>query len=132
MCACARVCLTHQGCNLYVKNLDESISDDWLRANFGKFGTITSARVMRDQTTGASKGFGFVCYSTPEEASAAIQKMNNKMFMGKPVYVALSQVQCATHTQFCACACVRMRVCLCVCPPRFPKSQAQPTNRWRT
>lgn len=81
-----------QGCNLYVKNLDETINDDWLRTNFGKFGTITSARVMRDPTTGSSKGFGFVCFSTPEEASAAIQKMNNKMFMGKPVYVALSQV----------------------------------------
>jgi polyadenylate-binding protein len=75
-----------------VKNLDESINDDWLRTQFGKYGTITSARVMRDQTTGSSKGFGFVCYSTPEEASAAIQKLNNKMFMGKPVYVALSQV----------------------------------------
>lgn len=82
----------YQGCNLYIKNLDESLDDEWLRTNFGKFGTITSARVMRDQATGSSKGFGFVCFSTPEEASSAIQKMNNKMFMGKPVYVALSQV----------------------------------------
>lgn len=40
-----------QGCNLYIKNLDESLSDDWLRTTFGKFGTITSARVMRDPHT---------------------------------------------------------------------------------
>ena len=34
----------YQGCNLYIKNLDESLNDEWLRTNFGKFGTITSAR----------------------------------------------------------------------------------------
>lgn len=82
----------YQGCNLYIKNLDESLDDEWLRTTFGKFGTITSARVMRDPATQVSKGFGFVCLSTPEEAQSAITKMNNKMCLGKPIYVALSQV----------------------------------------
>jgi polyadenylate-binding protein len=80
----------YQGCNLYIKNLDETATDDWLRQTFGKFGTITSARIMRDQV-GTSRGFGFVCFSSPEEASKAIAQMNNKMCLGKPIYVALSQ-----------------------------------------
>jgi len=73
-----------------VQNLDERANDDWLRQNFGKFGTITSARIMRD-VNGVSRGFGFVCFSQPEEAQAAIAKMHNQMQFGKPIFVALSQ-----------------------------------------
>jgi len=35
--------------NLYIKNLDDSIDDDKLRTSFEQFGTITSAKVMRDK-----------------------------------------------------------------------------------
>merc|ERR1739846_224428 len=37
-----------QGVNLYVKNLDDSVTDDMIRDEFSAMGTITSARVMRD------------------------------------------------------------------------------------
>jgi len=81
-----------QGVNLYVKNLDESIDDEKLRQEFSKFGgTITSAKVMKDEKTGQSKGFGFVCFSTPEEATKAVTEMNGVMLCDKPVYVALAQ-----------------------------------------
>jgi polyadenylate-binding protein len=81
-----------QGVNLYVKNLDESIDDEKLRQEFSKFGgTITSAKVMKDEKTGTSKGFGFVCFSTPEEATKAVTEMNGVMLCDKPVYVALAQ-----------------------------------------
>ncbi|EEY61755.1 polyadenylate-binding protein, putative [Phytophthora infestans T30-4] len=80
----------YQGVNLYVKNLDDQLSDDELREAFAECGTITSSRVMRDPN-GNSRGFGFVCFSTPEEANKAVAEMNGKLISGKPVYVALAQ-----------------------------------------
>ncbi|GMI83676.1 POLY(A) BINDING PROTEIN 8, poly(A) binding protein 8 [Hibiscus trionum] len=79
-----------QAANLYVKNLDDSISDEKLKELFSQYGAITSCKVMRDPN-GVSKGSGFVAFSTPEEASKALAEMNGKMVVGKPLYVALAQ-----------------------------------------
>lgn len=79
-----------QGVNLYIKNLEETVDDDELRQQFSSFGTITSAKVMRDDKV-RSKGFGFVCFSTPEEAALAVNDKNGFSLRGKPIYVALAQ-----------------------------------------
>ena len=156
----------YQGVNLYVKNLTDEVDDEKLRDIFNAYGTITSAKVMRDAVErgsspaheekdkenkkeevpdeelnqedksedkakdksedkpedkseadsatgmkddlnsdlkdgkkenragrmfGKSKGFGFVCFSNPDEASKAVSEMNQKMVNGKPLYVALAQ-----------------------------------------
>merc|ERR1719266_1502260 len=78
-----------QGVNLYVKNLDDTIDDERLRTEFTPFGTITSAKVMCEE--GRSKGFGFVCFSSPEEATKAVTEMNGRIIVAKPLYVALAQ-----------------------------------------
>jgi len=80
----------YQGVNLYVKNLEETIDDAKLRQEFSQCGTITSAKVMHDDK-GVSKGFGFVCFSTPDEATKSVTEMNGKMLGTKPIYVALAQ-----------------------------------------
>lgn len=80
----------YQGVNLYVKNLDDTIDDERLRKEFTPYGNITSAKVMTD-STGRGKGFGFVCFSTPEEATKAVTEMNNRIVGSKPLYVALAQ-----------------------------------------
>lgn len=79
-----------QGLNLYLKNLDDSITDEKLKEMFSEFGTITSYKIMRDPN-GVSRGSGFVAFSTPEEASRALGEMNGKMIVSKPLYVAVAQ-----------------------------------------
>ncbi|GAB1287179.1 Polyadenylate-binding protein [Apodemus speciosus] len=79
----------YQGVNLYVKNLDDSITDERLREVFSTYGVITSAKVMTESSH--SKGFGFVCFSSPEEATKAVTEMNGRIVGTKPLYVALAQ-----------------------------------------
>ncbi|XP_036040214.1 polyadenylate-binding protein 1-like [Onychomys torridus] len=79
----------YQGVNLYVKNLDDSINDERLKEVFSAYGVITSAKVMTESSH--SKGFGFVCFSSPEEATKAVTEMNGRIVGTKPLYVALAQ-----------------------------------------
>jgi polyadenylate-binding protein len=78
------------GVNLYVKNLSEGVNDEQLRGEFEKYGTITSCKVMTDEK-GNSRGFGFVCFSSPEESQRAMTELNGRMMGGKPLYVSMAQ-----------------------------------------
>ncbi|CAC5396800.1 PABPC [Mytilus coruscus] len=79
-----------EGLNVYVKNLDKEIGDERLKNEFSQFGRITSAKVMTTEE-GRSKEFGFVSFSSPEEANKAVTEMNGIVLEGKPLYVCLAQ-----------------------------------------
>lgn len=81
----------YQGTNLYIKNLDDSIDQERLYKEFEPYGTITSAKIVMSDDKTTSRGFGFVCYSTPEEATKAVSEMNGKMIDKKPLYVGLAE-----------------------------------------
>ncbi|XP_022859246.1 polyadenylate-binding protein 7-like [Olea europaea var. sylvestris] len=82
--------LKYQASNVYVKNIDDDITDDELREYFSQCGTITSVKLMLDEK-GMNKGFGFVCFSTPEEAIKAVNTFHGFMLRRKPLYAAIAQ-----------------------------------------
>ncbi|KAK9755528.1 hypothetical protein RND81_01G031900 [Saponaria officinalis] len=82
--------MKYMASNVYIKNICDEVSDEELEELFSKCGTITSAKLMRDDK-GISKGFGFVCFSTPNEATKAVNSFHGYMLHRKPLYVAIAQ-----------------------------------------
>ena len=76
--------------NLYIKNLDESFTQEKIHEEFSKYGQITSLKVMQTET-GSSKGFGFVCFANKDQAKKAIESLNGQQFGNKNLYVSYFQ-----------------------------------------
>ncbi|KAL0354606.1 UNVERIFIED_CONTAM: Polyadenylate-binding protein 6 [Sesamum radiatum] len=75
---------------LYVRNLDRSIDDRKLEQLFSHFGTVVSAKVIRN-SDGVSKEFGFVRFSCQVEAKKAFNSLIRARFQGRTLYLAWAQ-----------------------------------------
>lgn len=72
---------------LFIGNLAWDTTDESLKLAFEAHGQVTYAKVVRDHFTSHSRGYGFVEFSSPEEADAALNKMNGVEIDGRAVRV---------------------------------------------
>ena len=77
--------------NIYVGNLSWSMTDDDLSGLFSQYGTVTSAKILKEKNTGRSKGFGFVEMEDDEAAKTAIANLNENEIQGRKLIVNESQ-----------------------------------------
>ncbi|KAJ5767628.1 RNP-1 like RNA-binding protein [Penicillium manginii] len=75
---------------LFVGGLAWATTDDSLRGAFSEFGNVTDAIVLKDRETGRSRGFGFVTLSSPDEANAAVDAMNEQELDGRRIRVQVA------------------------------------------
>lgn len=73
--------------NIFVAKLSFNTDDDSLREAFEAYGSVDSAKVIMDNYTGRSKGFGFVEMSDQQEASTAIARLNESELDGRTIVV---------------------------------------------
>ena len=73
--------------NLYVSNLGDQITDESLRAIFATHGEVNSSKIIKDHTTGNSRGFGFIDMPNDSHAQSAMEKINGTIVNGRNVSV---------------------------------------------
>jgi len=72
---------------IFVGNLSWDVTDKDLMDTFAAYGTVSEATALKDRDTGKSRGFGFVTMENDSEARAAIDALNGKELMGRPLTV---------------------------------------------
>ncbi|MDP4290471.1 MAG: RNA-binding protein [Bacteroidota bacterium] len=77
--------------NIYVGNLNFSLSGDELKEIFEEYGEVASAKVITDKYTGRSKGFGFVEMPNDTEGETAIKNLNGVEIKGRNMTVNQSE-----------------------------------------
>jgi RNA recognition motif-containing protein len=73
--------------NIYVGNLSFDTNEGELKGLFEAYGEVDSAKIIADQFTGKSRGFGFIEMQNREEGLKAIQELDSKDMGGRNLKV---------------------------------------------
>ncbi|MET0389857.1 MAG: hypothetical protein ABW321_28050 [Polyangiales bacterium] len=74
-------------CRLFVGGLGSAVSEPELRQAFGAFGAIADAVILKDRSTGESRGFGFVTMANRKDAIKAVEDLNGSELNGRRLVV---------------------------------------------
>lgn len=88
------------GANLFIGNLDPSdVDEKLLYDTFSAFGTIIKPpKIMRDDMTNQSRGFGFVSFDAFEASDLAIECMHNQYLCNRQITVQYAFKKASTTT----------------------------------
>jgi nucleolin len=76
---------------LYVGNLSWGVDDSTLENLFSEHGKVAEARVICDRETGRSRGFGFVTFSSADDANNAIESLDGADIQGRTIRVSMAE-----------------------------------------
>jgi cold-inducible RNA-binding protein len=76
---------------LFVGNLSYQTAENDLQDYFSQAGVVTSVNLMLDKMTGKSRGFAFVEFGSPEDATKAVELFHNKEFQGRALTVNIAR-----------------------------------------
>jgi RNA recognition motif-containing protein len=77
--------------NIYVGNLGFDVTEEELRTLFSGYGEVSSVNIVKERSSGQSKGFGFVEMLNNSEADKAMKGLNGTRF--KNQLIRLSQAK---------------------------------------
>lgn len=75
---------------IYVGNLSRDVTKEQLEQFFASAGSVKEAVIIQDQDSGRSKGFGFVTFTTRQEANEAVTRFNGQEFLSHPLKLSMA------------------------------------------
>ncbi len=78
---------SEEDAKLFVGGLAWATTGDSLKDAFSKYGEVTEARVVTEKATGKSRGFGFVSFSSKNQATEAKEGLDNTELDGRTIRV---------------------------------------------
>lgn len=76
---------------LHVGNLPFQTTEEGLREAFEGYGDVRAVRLLLDRETGRPRGFAYVEMSTPAQAQAALDGLNQTDLGGRTLRVGLAR-----------------------------------------
>ena len=73
--------------NIYVGNLSRQAGETELRTLFSEFGEVKSIKIIKDNVTGESRGFGFVEMPVESQGAEAIRALDSQEFQNRTLKV---------------------------------------------
>ncbi|KAE8830277.1 hypothetical protein HRS9139_06901 [Pyrenophora teres f. teres] len=72
---------------LFLGNVSFECSNESIQEVFAEYGSITRVSLPTDRDTGALKGFGYVDFSSQQEATAALEALNGQDIGGRAIRI---------------------------------------------
>ncbi|KAH7379306.1 hypothetical protein DE146DRAFT_311211 [Phaeosphaeria sp. MPI-PUGE-AT-0046c] len=72
---------------LFLGNLSFECTNEGIQEIFAEYGNITRVSLPTDRDTGSLKGFGYVDFSSTEEATAALEALNGQDVEGRAIRI---------------------------------------------
>ncbi|CAH8271573.1 unnamed protein product [Arabidopsis lyrata] len=77
--------------SVFVKGFSDSVSEGRLKKVFSEFGQVTNVKIIINERTRQSLGYGYVWFNRKEDAQLAVEAMNGKFFDGRFILVKFGQ-----------------------------------------
>merc|ERR1719487_2847040 len=72
---------------VYIGGLNLGMTEGDVVIVFSQFGEIVDVNMVRDKSTGKSKGFAFLCYEDQRSTNLAVDNMNGFQMLGRTLRV---------------------------------------------
>jgi cold-inducible RNA-binding protein len=76
---------------LFVGNLSYQTVENDLQDFFAAAGSVSAVNLMMDKFTGKSRGFAFVEFASPDDATKAVEMFNGKELQGRALTVNIAR-----------------------------------------
>jgi RNA recognition motif-containing protein len=78
---------------VYIGNIPFKATGEDVRGLFAEIGEVESVNYVTDARSGKPKGFAFVVMASEAEARKAIEALNGKLLLGRPLSVSAANTQ---------------------------------------